>query len=145
MALFDDDLEISTRDLNRLFRIGEACGLALWQAALSSRGYWTWRHLLQRADSIARIVPMVEIMMPVFSAEALRTCWPTFLENYSAWGLDSALWPSLLAGKPLAVVDAVTVRHNRPVRSASRVLPSGLTSQQELHLLLHKHGIRTVL
>ena len=76
--------------------------------------------------------------MPFFSREALEICWPTFGENYSALGLDS-IWPRLLGDGPLAVVDAVVARHTRPILSGQRVMPSGLTPQQEGDAVLQKY------
>src|SRR5947207_7706337 len=46
-AFLDDDLTITTDQLNRLFTVGESLGLGLYQPALTSTSYGSWKHLFQ--------------------------------------------------------------------------------------------------
>jgi hypothetical protein len=141
-GFFDDDIGITTAKLNRLFQIGDLLELALWQAALSPQSHDPWRHLFAVPGSLVRRCNVVEIMMPVFSRQALKLCWPSFPRCYSGWGLDSA-WPVLLQGLPRAIVDAITADHLRPVRSQNRKMPNGMTPNDENTMILRHYGLRT--
>ena len=139
-AFLDDDLEITTEQLNRLFLIGVRQHLQLFQPALTADSQCSWPLLKQVPWTYLRPTRFVEIMTPFFSAAALQTCWPTFTESQSGYGLDF-LWSSLVAeGK--AVVDAIAVRHSRPVQSGEWRMANGSTPGEELARLLARFGIR---
>ena len=142
VGIFDDNIAIGTAQLNRLFQIGDALELALWQAALSPNSKDPWRHLFVVPDSLLRRCNVVEVMMPIFSREALRLCWDSFPRCYSAWGLDSA-WPVILGRRPRAIVDAIVAKHLRPVRSQNRRMPNGMMPGEENSMILRQYGLRT--
>lgn len=139
-AFFDNDISISTEDVNRLFLIGSALKLDLFQAALSSASSTSHAHLKRMDGSLVRMTSFVEIMMPVFSRSALQRCFSSFDQSESGYGLDF-LWANLLEGRNMAVVDAVVASHVRPVQSAGWQLSSGMSPLEEMGILLHKHGV----
>lgn len=114
----DDDLLIDTAGINRMFDLFMAFELAMAQPALSLDSYYSHPILLQDAGHILRFTNFVEVMGPVFSREALAILYPTFAQSRTGWGLDY-LWPHLLAqrgmGARVAVIDAVSMTHTRPV------------------------------
>lgn len=113
----DDDISASTETINRLFGFCCALQLDLAQPALTPDSYYSWPQLLKRDDFLVRYVEFVELMVPVFSRKALKTCLPTFDENRSGWGLDW-VWPQLVGNeskRSIAVIDATPVRHTRPL------------------------------
>jgi len=138
-CFLDEDIEIDTDRLNRLFLAGEAFGLSLWQAALTPDSYHSHTHLLAVNGSYLRPTGLVEIMMPCFSRQALQRVWNTLTESQSGWGLDG-VWSKLLSGQCLAVVDAIQARHGRPCRSEQWTLSNGLTPEQEWYILARKYG-----
>jgi len=140
-AFFDDDIVVSTDQLNQLFLIGQEHGLGLFQAALSSVSVGTYFFHFHRNDLDAgpRIVPLVEIMMPVFSRKTLEKTQCTFGMSESGWGLD-LLWREY--ANPLCVVDGVVVSHTEPVTSSDWVLSGGLTPIEEKNLLLAENNLR---
>jgi hypothetical protein len=137
VAFLDDDLTISTEDLNRLFRVGSALRLPLYQPALAPRSFGSHSHLYQQTrgrmgnwtHNLVRWVPFVEIMCPFFSKTTLESCLPTFDINESGWGLDCFLWPKVAQSY---VIDAISVGHYRMPMRRDRVLRNGLTPMQEL-------------
>lgn len=139
-AFFDFDIEITTRALNRLFLIGEALGLDLFQAGLGERSYCSHRSLFVKDRSLVRPVNFVEIMMPVFSRRALDRCAPTFRESESGYGLDF-LWGNILNYQNMAVVDAVVAEHPRPFHSPRWRTSAGLTPAEEMEIVMRKHGL----
>lgn len=114
----DDDLLIDTAGINRMFDLFMAFELAMAQPALSLDSYYSHPILLQDAGHIVRFTNFVEVMGPIFSREALAVLHPTFSQSRTGWGLDY-LWPSLLyergMGSKIAVIDAVSMIHTRPV------------------------------
>lgn len=117
VLFLDDDVEVSGVDLNRLFQTCRTHNLDLAQMSLSDGSSCNWRELFSQAgNTFPRAVSAVEIMMPVFSAVALRTVAPTFAQSVSGFGLDLA-WGKLIrdAGGKIAVLDDVVATHARPV------------------------------
>ena len=139
-AFIDFDVRISTKDLNRLFRIGTALDLDLFQAALSSDSICHYSHLFANPRSLVRSTTFVEVMMPVFSRAALERCRWTLSESISGYGLDY-LWSHVLEGNGMAVVDAVIAKHIRPIQSTQWKLEGGLTPLDELKRILTKYHI----
>lgn len=139
-AFLDPDIEVTTDALNRLFLVGDALGLRLYQPALSVDSFFSHPDLLQMPNSYVRITGFVEIMTPFFHRVALDACRWTFKESQSGWGLDH-LWPRVLRREGMAIVDAVPVRHARPVRSQDWRLDNGRTPAQELAALRAKFGL----
>ena len=141
VCFLDDDIEIDATRLNQLFAIGNLLNLDLWQASLTEDSQISWPHLVQMKNSYVRGARTVEIMMPIFSRSGLAACWPSFAESQSGWGLDD-LWPKLLNGKGLAVVDAVAARHARKVQSGTWVMPNGKKPQQERNEIEKKYELK---
>jgi len=112
----DDDLAVSRRAINRLFSICRRNHLDLAQPALDDASHVS--HAITRRDPrfALRFTNFVEVMCPVFSSAALAACLDTFPTTVTSWGLD-VVWPSLVGagGTRIAIVDAVTVTHTRPV------------------------------
>ena len=117
VLFLDDDVEVSGVCLNRLFQTCRTHNLDLAQMSLSDGSSCNWSELFSQSGSTSpREVSTVEIMMPVFSAAALRTVAPTFVQSVSGFGLDLA-WGKLVrdARGKIAVLDDVVATHARPV------------------------------
>ena len=118
IALFDDDISASQSDIERLFEIGHAHDLHLFQPALSADSYFSYAATLRGSGSyLLRDTNFVEMMCPVFSAPALRRILPLLGMGYET-GID-LIWGRALPPEIArqAIVDAVTVRHTRPIGS----------------------------
>lgn len=138
-AFLDDDLEISTDQINRLFRVGEALRLPLYQPALTVGSVAGWPFLKQQAANGVRKVPMVEVMCPFFSRAALEKCLETFDLNLSSWGLDLYVWLKTVDGECYAL-DGIPIGHYREATRRTRVLANGLTPFQELWIMKKIYG-----
>lgn len=115
VALFDDDLLITGADLRRLFDIVASNQLKIAQPALTHDSHFTFAALLKDATYRLRFVNYIEMMCPIFRTDILRTIQPLFSMGYES-GID-LIWCNLVATSPrdFAVIDAVSVRHTRPV------------------------------
>lgn len=141
-AFLDDDLSLTTDELNRLFQVGDALRLPIYQPALTGGSNGSHRHLFQSPyTGPVRKVPFVEIMCPFFSADALVKCLPTFDINESGWGLDLYMWPLAVGGETY-VVNSIPIGHYRTPERRMRILKNGLTPMQELWIQQRIHDPR---
>lgn len=112
----DDDIEIETKDINKLFTLSKAFGASISQASLSRDSYCSWPMFRQHTGCVLRYVGQIEVMAPLFHKDALKICLPSFIGNRSSWGIDS-VWSKLLnyAEDRLIVFDTVVMKHTLPV------------------------------
>jgi hypothetical protein len=143
----DDDLATDTANLNRMFAFFCAYRLCLAQPALTRDSYYTWNTLLQDPRCHIRYTRFVEVMAPLFSRAALRTCLATFSQSRSGWGLDW-VWPTLCSRARLgriAILDATPVCHTRPVgRGDLYARHPGMDPRMEAARVLEAYGIAEV-
>ncbi len=111
----DDDVYMDSATINSLFDAMRRFNLQIAQPALV-RSYYSWPHTLKDRFCKLRYTDFVEMMVPCFSQEALRTVLFTFNENETGWGTESH-WASLIGSneKDIAIIDEVEVVHTRPV------------------------------
>ena len=111
----DDDLDMSWSNLNVAFAVCQEYDLQLAQPSLDPAGFVNYQTTQQNKSFILRFVSMVEVMAPIFSRQALRTCVHTFDFNISSFGIDY-VWSKLVQGPQtkIAIIDKVAVRHTRP-------------------------------
>lgn len=112
----DNDVSVSTADINRLFKTAEENSLQLSQPAMT--GYVSHKVTLPQPGSFLRYTNFVEVLAPLMHVTTLLKLNDTFLINYSGWGYDY-LWP-LLLGYPqnkIAIIDAIIMRHTKPIGS----------------------------
>lgn len=110
----DDDISISTKEVNSLFSIAKEYDLWLCQPSL--RGYVSHQITLSQPDSLLRYTNFVEVMSPLMSLNTVNILKETFDINYSSWGLDG-IWPYML-GNPtdkVAIIDSIIMTHTKPV------------------------------
>lgn len=114
----DDDLEVSWRDINRLFNIFRRMNLELAQPALSLGSHSFVNHPVtgQNQDYFLRFCNFVELMCPLFSNALLKLCIPAFRGTTLAFCLDH-IWGGLQGRVPgkIAIIDDVAVAHTRPM------------------------------
>ena len=134
----DDDLMASAAAIARLFEICEARGLEAAQPALTWDSHISHAITLRTAGNLLRYTNFVEIMAPCLSRDMLRRALPLFARNQSGWGLDLA-WHRLAERKErgLAIIDAVTVRHTRPVGGPNykTLQAQGISPHEELRAM----------
>lgn len=133
--LLDDDIVISTEDVNRLFSMMREYQLKIAQPSLVM-SYYTYKHTAFHPFYILRYTNFVEMMMPCFSRDALKAVLPTFEQKIRWCGIEMH-WPVLvgLNHKDMAIVDAVSAKHTRPVQSWNSL------SQLQQENYLKKHNL----
>lgn len=133
--LLDDDIVISTEDVNRLFSVMREYQLKIAQPSLVM-SYYTYKHTAFHPFYILRYTNFVEMMMPCFSRDALKAVLPTFEQKIRWCGIEMH-WPVLVGSnhKDMAIVDAVSAKHTRPVQSWNSL------SQLQQENYLKKHNL----
>jgi hypothetical protein len=109
----DDDIQTDATNISRMFDLFNEHKLMLAQPALTQNAFF--QVTVQHIGYLLRYTDFVEAMVPIFSAEALRICLPTFSKSITGWGLEH-VWAKLLdyPKRKLAILDAVPVKHTRP-------------------------------
>lgn len=133
--LLDDDIVISTEDVNRLFSMMREYQLKIAQPSLVM-SYYTYKHTAFHPFYILRYTNFVEMMMPCFSRDALKAVLPTFEQKIRWCGIEMH-WPVLVGSnhKDMAIVDVISAKHTRPVQSWNSL------SQLQQENYLKKHNL----
>lgn len=133
--LLDDDIVISTEDVNRLFSMMREYQLKIAQPSLVM-SYYTYKHTAFHPFYILRYTNFVEMMMPCFSRDSLKAVLPTF-EAHVRWCGIEYHWSVLIGSnhKDMAIIDSIGARHTQPIRSWST------TSQMQFEKYLEKYNL----
>ncbi len=138
----DDDLLISSENINKMFNIFYSKNLWLAQPSLTRNSYYSYPITLQNQGLLLRYTNFVEEMAPIFSRDALLRCLHSFSESHSGWGLDF-VWPKIL-GYPtqkIAIIDAVSVHHTRPVGSGPQYKLFRMDPWTEATMITQKYDV----
>ncbi len=138
----DDDVRISAAELERFLALCRRHRLALAQPGLTEDSFWSHEVTLANRAFQLRYTNFVEVMAPAFSREALRRCAGTFGASRTGWGVDF-MWSRAL-GDPedaIAIVDAVSMAHTRPIGGGGLYTSLGIVPDDELRAVAAHHGI----
>lgn len=139
----DDDLDANTDSINRLFELCAQYQLPVAQPALTPDSYFSHGITLHNRYFRLRYTNFVEAMGPCFERAYLERCLPIFAESLSGWGTDH-IWSQMVPpGRRAAILDAVQVRHTRPI-GGPIYTAAGVDPSQEMRALLQKHGFAEV-
>ena len=141
VGLLDDDIETSWSDLNRLLRIARDHRLDMFVAALSHDSYYSHRQFLGRRGGDVRPTDWIEVMMPFYRTELFMAGGGYYAGSISSYGIDQFAMPTLqmLRGfSQVSIIDAVVVRHRRPITSDDKVFSNGRNAHQERRLVRRK-------
>jgi hypothetical protein len=134
VGLLDDDIETCWSDVNRLLRIARAHDLDVFAAALSHDSHYCHRQFLHKPGQDVRPVHWVEVMMPFYRRDLFMAAGSYYARTISSYGIDQfvmATLQKLLGFERVAVIDAVVMRHGRPITSDDKTFANGLTAHQE--------------
>lgn len=143
IALWDDDIEASPTDICRLFDIGSREKLKIFQPALTSDSYFSYASLLRQEAFELRYFNFIEMMCPCFRTDVLFALEDLFKKGYES-GID-LVWCNLVFEKDtdFAVIDAVSVRHTRPVgeKKAANGFTNGRVYEDDISKALAEFNI----
>ncbi len=143
VAIFDDDLDIDAAGIHRLFALADRHGFLVCQPALSHDSFFTFAGLLSNPGYEFRSTTFVEMMCPCFRNDMLPAVRAIYTMGYES-GLD-LLWCNLLGQAPgrYAVIDAVSVRHTRPVGGQRHAngFTGGARYEEHIHAVLARFAL----
>lgn len=143
IAIFDDDLDIAPVDISRMFQIADRYRFRICQPSLSHDSYFSFAGLLRNRGFLFRSTTFVEMMCPCFRRDMLPAAAAIYALGYES-GLD-LLWCNLLGRAPgrYAVIDAVSVRHARPVgrQRAANGFVGGARYEEQIHAVMRRFDL----
>ena len=84
--IVDDDIQIRTKDINKMFEIFSKYDLDLATPSFSKDSVTYWLHILgQKKDNILHYTNFIEVNTPIFSQKALNKCFSTFYNLRFIW------------------------------------------------------------
>ena len=112
--IVDDDIQMRTKDINKMFEIFKKYKLDLGMPAFSknSKPHQPLRDtvLFEKKGHILHYTNFVEVGASIFSQKGLKKCIPTFHNAKTGYSVDY-IWSYLLKGKNMAVIDATPLYH----------------------------------
>lgn len=141
----DDDIAASTEDVNALFELMRRYKLEVAQPALTRDSYFTHFVCMQCPGFTLRYSNFVEIMVPCVTSRLLEAVLDDLRASESGFGMDF-IW-TRLCGDPrykAAILDAVTVRHTRPVGTVlrSKMAERGQSPEADRSGLETRYGVQ---
>lgn len=124
IAVFDDDVKITTDGLNRLFGLREHYKLWITSPTMYPQHHTWYNNLasLSGSKTRVRLVPFIEMTCPLFNKDKLFEFLDVFDNRVKGWGTD--VWYTQFFGsdilKQQAVADCVTAE-NPPTRKDTGV------------------------
>jgi hypothetical protein len=116
VALIDDDILATSREINGVFRVGKHLGFDMFQPALTHDSYLNWVQTRREDDKdiVARTINTVEQMAVFFTIEFLARVKNTFGYYKTGWGLE-AHWQSRLSHPQFkaGIIDKFPVKHTQ--------------------------------
>jgi hypothetical protein len=129
----DDDIILSSSEINELFEIAHEFDLDLCQPAM--KGYLSHGITKPGLFTYLRYTNFVEVLAPLMSVNALKESLPNFDISISGWGLEF-YWTRVLKYSivKVAIVDKIIMNHTRPVGTDySRFLVHPMVELSELN------------
>lgn len=140
----DDDIEIDTESINKIFQLSKVFDISIASASLTSDSFYSWKLFKNQKHTLCRFVGQIEVMAPIFSKESLLICLPTFIENDSSWGIE-LMWSKLL-GYPqnkMVVFDCVEMKHSNPVGHGDLYKKLTVKAEFDLSEVMNKYNLKT--
>ena len=138
VALIDDDIVVSVSSLNGAIRLASDAALDSFALSLTPDSYVNHARFVVRPDSVLRAMPWVEVMMPFYRRSLFMAASRYFEASVSSYGIDQFVMPmvSKITGLDrVALIDAFSAGHHRPVTSDGRLYSNGMTAHQERIIL----------
>lgn len=120
----DDDIFMSTDDINKMFQMMEDYNLDLAQPSISLDGMNYIRMFLHDSRYILRYSTYIECCAMLFSKKGLDKVKRTFSETVTGWGWDALVSDMIFeeGQDNVAILDSVQAYHGMSMSSLNKVL-----------------------
>ncbi len=131
----DDDMFMSTDDINKMFQMMEDYNLDLAQPSISLDGMNYVQIFAHDSRYTLRYTNYVECCAMLLSKRGLEKVKRTFSETVTGWGWDALVSDMILEKENVAVLDSVQAYHGMSMSSINKVLPRELHRVEGKNLL----------
>jgi len=131
----DDDMFMSTDDINKMFQMMEDYNLDLAQPSISLDGMNYVQMFAHDSRYTLRYTNYVECCAMLLSKRGLEKVKRTFSETVTGWGWDALVSDMILEKENVAVLDSVQAYHGMSMSSINKVLPRELHRVEGKNLL----------
>ena len=118
----DDDMFMSTDDINKMFMMMEDYNIDLGQPSMDNEGMHYIHFLINDPDYTLRYTNYIECSAPIFSKPALQKILPTFNETITGFGWDALISDMILEEDNVAVFDNIKAYHAPSMSTINKVL-----------------------
>jgi len=120
----DDDIQMGTADINRMFDLFVTHDLWLAQPSYVPGSYTVWDMAIVDERYRLRYTNFVENGVAVFSGEAVKKCLPVMPDIETGYGSDY-IFPSMLdfPENKIAIIDDVQCNHPEADSSLDKIVP----------------------
>lgn len=140
--IVDDDIHMTTYDINKMFEIFSNNKLLLGQPSYDNRTASSWDLSYADHNYHLRFTNFIENGAAIMSKKALSVCLPTMEFIKSGWGADF-IWPHLLSfpDNKIAIIDDVQCHHPKSESSLNDRIPRS-THRHEGEYLMEKFNAK---
>ena len=134
IGLMDDDIQIAVSSINLLLATAYENKLDAFQAAVDPTCYHSFKFNEHQPGRGIQLVHWVEIMSPFYRKVLFDAAHAFYETSISSYGIDNYVMPfyqKVLGFDKIAIVNAVSMKHLRPVTDGSKIFSNGLTARQE--------------
>ena len=131
----DDDMFMSTEDINKMFQMMEDYNLDLGQPSFSSEGVHYIRILVNDPNYFLRYTTYVECSAMILSRRGLEKVLHTFDETITGYAWDTLVSNMINDGKNSAVFDSIQAYHAPSLSTIDRVMTRSLHRIEGKNLL----------
>ena len=86
--ILDDDIIISTEDINKMFMISEKLKLKICAPSFDLQSKISWRVTIQQPEYYFKYTNWVEVNTPLFTKESLKKLMDVYDDKLIGWGID---------------------------------------------------------
>ena len=86
--ILDDDIEMSSDDINEMFRISEYFNLEVCGPSFTPHSKISWQHTAHKENILLTYTNFVEVNVPLMSINAVRKLMDVYNPDLLEWGVD---------------------------------------------------------
>ena len=86
--ILDDDIEISSKDINEMFKLSEEYSLEICGPSFTHDSKISWRHMTHRENTLLTYTNFIEVNVPLFTRNALKKLMDIYDPKLLEWGVD---------------------------------------------------------
>jgi len=140
--IVDDDIQIETKNINKLFDIFVKYNLDIAQPSFDSESYISHSITKNQEGNILRFTNFVEVGVFMFSYKAIEINIEAFNKTDTGFYLDYLVCKTIDKGRNIAIIDKITCHHPKQPRVIEKNFLNIPKMISEGNILLDDYDIR---